>query len=118
MSAPPMCRTARPVVVPAVLLGTTAEARPETATHTATETATSSVAKTAAQRSDALGGLAFDSPGRAAEQLSGLVHVQVAVEAKDERGPLPGRERRQGGPHIQHGVGVGQVARRLGQRRV
>jgi hypothetical protein len=73
-----------------------------------------------AQGRQALDGLALDGPGGAAENLRGLLDVQVAVEPQDERGPLARRHRGERGAQIEQvvvvvvasgvGAGLGDLA--------
>ena len=58
-------------------------------------------ARSTAQRSERLGRLALHGVWRAAECLSRLIDVQVAVEAEDEDGPLPWRQPAVRGPQVE-----------------
>jgi hypothetical protein len=64
-----------------------------------------------AQGGDGLMGERLHRPLRTAERLGGLGKREAAVVTEDERGPLPGWQRRDGAPHGHH-------VRRLGARRV
>src|SRR6185437_5686970 len=70
-------------------------------------------AERAAERLQALGGLALYGADGASEFARRLLDGEVTVEAEDEGGALARRQRREGGLHVQAGVVVGGAARRI-----
>src|SRR5580700_2984130 len=67
------------------------------------------------QPGDGLGRLALDRADRAAQQLSRLLHAEVAIETEHDRGPLPRRQTRKRCAHVQLGVAVMSQRRRIRQ---
>jgi hypothetical protein len=63
------------------------------------------------KRAESFRGLALHGARRAAEHLRGLLDGQIAVVAKDDRGALTGRKRRERGVQIDDGF-RGRVRRR------